>query len=124
MKKDESEINKKIKEGIQYISTNDIIAIQSYMSECADMVEKELTLHGLKADYLKTGGAVLESDILDFIHEKNIEKSRKILIKMIDHYSQVYDENGSQLAYHHLTEIAMRLQSGDELWKVLAKKTL
>lgn len=122
MRQDEDEVYETLREGSDYISAGDIRAVQVYMSTCLKTVEQELTLNGVHADYMRTRGTELGTDIERFIGENNEQEARKILKKLIDHYTQVYEDKDSQLAFHHLAEIAERLQSGDKIWEIVGKK--
>ena len=56
-----------------------------------------------------------------FINEIDPAESEQIIRKLVQHYSEKYNQSGSSLAFHHMAEIAERLKSGDSPEEIAGK---
>lgn len=121
MLKDEEEIQKELSEGVAHISAHDRETIQSYMRECLGIIKNELTVGDTSADYTLTNGSELEGMLEEFINETDSERSNEILQKLVNHYRDMYGDSESELALHHMAEIAERLIAGDSPEEIVGK---
>jgi len=121
MLKDEEEIQKELSEGVAHISASDREAIQSYMRKCLGIIKNELTVGDTSADYTMTNGSELEGMLEEFINETDPDRINEILIKLVNNYRDIYADSDSELALHHMAEIAERLISGDSPGEIAGK---
>lgn len=113
MLKDEQEIQKELSEGIAHISASDREAIQSYMRECMRIIKNDLTVGDVSVDYTLTWGSNVENLLEEFVNETDPDRINEILIKLVNNYRDIYADSDSELALHHMAEIAERLISWD-----------
>lgn len=121
MLKDEQEIQKELSEGIAHISASDREAIQSYMRECLGIIKNDLTVGDVSVDYTLTWGSNVENLLEAFINETDPDRINEILIKLVNNYRDIYADSDSELALHHMAEIAERLISGDSLVEITGR---
>jgi hypothetical protein len=113
MLRDEQEIQKELSEGVAHISASDRESIQSYMRECLGIIKNDLTVWDVSVDYTLTWGSNVENILEAFINETDPDRINEILIKLVNNYRDIYADSESELALHHMAEIAERLISGD-----------
>ncbi len=124
MKEDEQEVIREIQDGIAHITGKEISAIQSYMHECLEIIQNDLTIGGISTDYTGTHGSRIWAQLEEFIGAADSDEARTMLRQLISNYTYMSTEEDSKLALHHLTQIAERLEAGDSWSELIARLSI
>jgi hypothetical protein len=93
--------------------------VQEYISECLKIIDEELTSGDEKIDFLMAGDEKLMLSLRALAETDDTDEASSIIYSLIEHYEQLHKQNGSNLALHHIAEIAARLKSGDSTIEIL-----